>query len=205
MILLKKNGERPVEHLYKINFLDDNVIAAHTVWVTLNEIKMLAKSGTKVSWNAVSNAKLASGGTMPVPEMIANNVNISLGTDSSGSNNSLNMFEEMKFSSLMINNDRWNADTVKSQQILDMATRNAGKALGENIGILKPGYLADLIIIDGRAVNMIPSNENNAINNIIFSATPENVRFVIVNGRILKHDGNISGFDPEKFARLNYL
>jgi len=202
---VKKNGERPVEHLYKINFLDDNVIAAHTVWVTLNEIKMLAKSGTKVSWNAVSNAKLASGGTMPVPEMIANNVNISLGTDSSGSNNSLNMFEEMKFSSLMINNDRWNADTVKSQQILDMATRNAGKALGENIGILKPGYLADLIIIDGRAVNMIASNENNAINNIIFSATPENVRFVIVNGRILKHDGNIPGFDPEKFARLNYL
>ncbi len=200
---VKKHDERPVEHLNSINFLSNRVIAAHCVWVTLNEIKMLSKSNVKVSWNAVSNAKLASGGIAPVPEMINNNVNISLGTDSSGSNNSLNMFEEMKFSLLSINNDRWSPDTVRSQKILDMATRDAGIALNEKIGIIKEGYYADLIILDGNKFNMIPYNNDNTVNNIVFSANPENVEYTIVNGRILKDKYKINS--EVDFRELNYL
>jgi 5-methylthioadenosine/S-adenosylhomocysteine deaminase len=184
---VKIHGERPVEHLNSINFLSDRLIAAHCVWVTLNEIKMLSNSNTRVSWNAVSNAKLASGGIAPIPEMINNNVNVSLGTDSSGSNNSLNVFEEMKFSLLSINNDRWSADTLKSQKILDMATRDAGIALKEKIGIIRENYYADIIIIDANKFNMIPYNNENVVNNIVFSANPENVEYVIINGKILKN------------------
>ncbi len=201
---VKTHNERPVEHLGAIGFLSDRIIAAHCVWITLNEIKILSKYKTSVSWNAISNAKLSSGGIAPVPELLSNNVNVSLGTDSSGSNNSLNMFEEMKYSAISINNDRWSADTVKSQQIMDMATRNAGMALKSPIGIIREGYLADLVILDMNKYNTMPYNDSNIVNNIVFSANPENVESVMVNGKIIRSK-NSNTTDEPKFAELNYL
>jgi 5-methylthioadenosine/S-adenosylhomocysteine deaminase len=201
---VKSHNERPVEHLASIGFLSDKLIAAHCVWITLNEIKLLAKNGTAVSWNAISNAKLSSGGIAPIPELLSNNVNVSLGTDSSGSNNSLNMFEEMKYSAISINNDRWSADTVKSQQILDMATRNAGIALKAPIGIIKEGYIADIVIINPNKYNTIPSNEENIVNNLVFSSSSENVEYVMVNGKIVV-DKNNGSADEIDYSKLNYL
>ncbi|MEM0139446.1 MAG: amidohydrolase family protein [Ferroplasma sp.] len=200
---VKLHNERPVEHLNAINFLSSRVIAAHCVWVTLNEMRMLSKTGTVVSWNAISNAKLASGGIAPVPEMLENNISVTLGTDSSGSNNSLNMFEEMKFSAIAINNDRWSANTVKSQQIFDMATRNAGIALKAKIGIIAEGYLADIAILDLNHFNTIPYSDGNLINNIVFSASSVNVKYVIINGKIVKGRNNIDDIGP--YNKLNYL
>ncbi len=200
---VKEHNQRPVEHLQSINFLSDRVIAAHCVWITLNEIKMLASSGTSVSWNAISNAKLASGGIAPVPEMLEHKINVTLGTDSSGSNNSLNMFEEMKFSAIAMNNDRWSADTLKAQEILDMATRNAGIALKSKIGIIKEGYFADLILLDMKKFNTIPYTINNIVNNIIFSANSGNVKYVIVNGKILR--GREDKTKMEDYTSLNYM
>jgi len=201
---VKTHNERPVEHLGAIGFLSEKLIAAHCVWITLNEIKLLSKFNTAVSWNSISNAKLASGGIAPIPELLSNNVNVSLGTDSSGSNNSLNMFEEMKYSTIAINNDRWSADTVKSQQILDMATRNAGIALHSPIGIVKEGYLADLVILNLNKYNTMPYNDSNIVNNIVFSANPENIEQVMVNGKIImkKNSHRAKGLD---FKNLNYL
>jgi 5-methylthioadenosine/S-adenosylhomocysteine deaminase len=201
---VKSHNERPIDHLGAIGFLSGKLIAAHCVWITLNEIKLLSKYGTAVSWNAISNAKLASGGIAPVPELISNNVNVSLGTDSSGSNNSLNMFEEMKYSAISINNDRWSADTVKSQQILDMATRNAGIALKFPIGIIKEGYLADIIIMDMNKYNTMPYTDSNIVNNIVFSANPENIEYVMVNGKIIRGKGSHEASEVE-FSNLNYL
>ncbi|WMT51313.1 MAG: amidohydrolase family protein [Ferroplasma sp.] len=201
---VKSHNERPVEHLASIGFLSDKLLAAHCVWITLNEIKLLAKNGTAVSWNAISNAKLASGGIAPIPELLSNNVNVSLGTDSSGSNNSLNMFEEMKYSAISINNDRWSADTVKSQQILDMATRNAGVALKAPIGIIKEGYLADLVIINPNRYSTIPYSNKNIVNNIVFSASSENVEYVMVDGKtVLNRNGENE--DSTDYSKLNYL
>ncbi|WP_337860233.1 amidohydrolase family protein [Ferroplasma sp.] len=201
---VKTHNERPVEHLGSIGFLSDKLLAAHCVWITLNEIKLLAKHNVSVSWNGISNAKLASGGIVPVPELLSNGVNISLGTDSSGSNNSLNMFEEMKYSAISINNDRWSADTVKSQQILDMATRNAGMALKSPLGIIKEGYLADLIILDLNKYNTIPYNDSNVVNNIVFSANSGNVDIVIVNGKVIKSKNSIHE-DESAYLNINYL
>ncbi|SMD30382.1 amidohydrolase family protein [Picrophilus oshimae] len=200
---VKRYGERPVEHLNKINFLSDKLIAAHCVWVTINEIKMLSKNNVKVSWNSVSNAKLASGGNAPIPEMLNNNINVSIGTDSSGSNNSLDMFQEMKFSLLSINNERWDPSIIKSGDIFRMATLNGYSALNLNGGIIEPGSIADLIIIDRRAVNMIPGND--FIKNIVFSGNPSNVLYVIVNGKILKENGRLNNFNPDEFIDAEFL
>ncbi len=200
---VKRYNERPVEHLNKIGFLSDKLIAAHCVWITLNEIKMLARNNVKVSWNSISNAKLASGGNAPVPEMLENNINVSLGTDSSGSNNSLDMFQEMKFSLLSINNERWNPSIVKSMDVFNMATINGYKALNLQGGRIAPGYMADLIIIDKRSVNMIPGND--LVKNIVFSGNPSNVLYVIVNGKILKENGILKNFNPDDFIDADFL
>jgi 5-methylthioadenosine/S-adenosylhomocysteine deaminase len=201
---VKTHNERPVEHLAAIGFLSEKLIAAHCVWITLNEIKLLSKFNTAVSWNSISNAKLASGGIAPIPELLSNNVNVSLGTDSSGSNNSLNMFEEMKYSAIAINNDRWSADTVKSQQILDMATRNAGISLHSPIGIIKEGYLADLVIMNLNKYNTMPYNDSNIVNNIVFSGNSENIEQVMVNGKIIMKRNSARSKETD-FKNLNYL
>ena len=200
----KSNGVRPVEHLNDIGFLSGNVVAAHAVWATLREVKMLASNSVKVSWNAISNSKLAVGGVAPIPEMLENGVKVSLGTDSNGSNNSLNMFECMKFSSITMKNERWDASIIKAQKILDMATIDAAESLGRtDIGSVKPGNKADLILLKLNP-NLIPTTEENAVSNIVYSANPSNVETVIVNGRILKKEGKLVNFNPEDYLSLNY-
>lgn len=188
----KSGGKRPTEHLGEIGFLSPRLLAAHSVWVTLSEIRIMAKNGVKVSWNSVSNGKLGVGGIAPVPEMIENGMVVSLGTDSSGSNNALNMFEAMKFSSLWIKNDRWNPAIINSRSVLDMATVNGARAIGaDRIGSLEPGKLADIVLIDTSQANMTPTNMENAVSNIVYSANPSNVKFVIIDGEILKDDGKL--------------
>ncbi len=181
------NGQRPVEHLSSIGFLDSRLIAAHSAFVTMREVRQLAKANVKVSWNSISNCKLGTGGMPPVPEMLDHGITISLGTDSNGSNNSLNMFEMMKFSSLLVKSARWNPAVVNAQKMLDMATRDAASSLRRNdIGVLKEGNLADVIMIDLNQSNLIPANEDNIVQGIVYSANPSNVDTVIVNGSILK-------------------
>ena len=181
------NGQRPVEHLSSIGFLDSHLIAAHSAFVTMREVRQLAKANVKVSWNSISNCKLGTGGMPPVPEMLDHGITISLGTDSNGSNNSLNMFEMMKFSSLLVKSARWNPAVINAQKILDMATRDAASSLRRNdIGVLKEGNLADIIMIDLNQSNLIPANEDNIVQGIVYSANPSNVDTVIVNGSILK-------------------
>ncbi|MCL5989871.1 MAG: amidohydrolase family protein, partial [Candidatus Thermoplasmatota archaeon] len=87
------NGERPAEHLGKIGFLNDRFIAAHCVWLTLREAKELGKNRVGVSWNSISNEFLGTGGIPPIPELRDNGAIVSLGTDSSASNNALDPFQ----------------------------------------------------------------------------------------------------------------
>ena len=186
---LKKTGKRPVEYLDSIGFLDSNVIAAHSSWVTLNEMRILSRKGVKVSWNPVSNAKLATGGICPVPEMLGENVTVSIGTDSSGSNNSLNVLESMKYGAITIKNSRWDASILNAQKILDFATIDAARSLRRSdLGSVQAGKTADLVLIDCSKPNLIGTDESTAVSNVVYSANPSNVHTVMVNGRILKSD-----------------
>jgi len=180
----KKTGMRPVEWLEKIGFLNDRIIAAHLVWLTLNEIKILAKREVKASHNPISNMKLANGGAMPLPEMIQNDVLITLGTDSAVSNNNLDMFEVMKFAALLHKNERWNASITNAQSVLDFATIDAAKALGLNAGSLEVGKLADIVILDPKP-NGLPLKKDTIVSNIVYALNGLNVKMTIVNGRVV--------------------
>ena len=181
----KKFELRPVEWLDKIGFLNDKLLAAHLIWLTLHEVKILAKHGVKVSHNPTSNMKLGHGGSMPLVEMLQNNLLITLGTDSAVSNNNLDMFEEMKFAALLHKNERWDPEVTNAQMILDFATINAAKALNLNAGSIEEGKLADIAIVDAREPNARPLRKDTIVSNIVYSISGLNVKYTIVNGKVV--------------------
>ncbi len=183
-------GERPIEHLSKIGFLNQRFIAAHSVWATLHEVRLLSQASSSVSWNPVSNAKLGVGGIAPIPEYINNGVTVSIGSDSTASNNSQDIISSMKFGSIWVKNDRWNPAATSAQMLLDMATVNAAAALKRNdIGSITQGMLADIVLIDTANPRMVPTTPSNAISNIVYSADTSCISDVMVNGKFLKRDG----------------
>lgn len=201
----KSGGKRPIEHLSEIGILNSRLLAAHCVWATLREVRLMARGGTKVSWNAVSNAKLGVGGIAPVPEMLEHGVTVSLGTDSNGSNNSLNPFESMKFAALSVKNERWDASRIAAQQALDMATVNGASALGrDDIGSIESGMKADIVLLDTSRPNLVPTDASNAVSNIVYSANTTNVHTVFINGRVLKSDGKLTYDKMEKLLNSTF-
>ncbi len=180
---LKNTGKRPVEYLDSIGFLDKNVIAAHCGWVTKGEIRTLAKRGVKVAHCPSSNMKLATGGIMPLKEMQEAGVLVGLGTDSVVSNNSLDMFSEMKICALVQKQNYWNPTVAPAQTVLDMATINGAKALGLNAGSIEPGKLADIVLLDANHYLLQPLKKDRIISHLVYSANGSCVQKVFVDGK----------------------
>ena len=197
----KKSGKRPVEHLADIGFLSKGDIAAHCVWVTINEVRALAQAGVSVAHCPTSNMKLASGGIAPLPEMFREGVNACLGTDGCSSNNGLDMFLEMKFASLLQKSTRWDASVLPAQKCLDLATVDAAKALGaeKELGSLEVGKKADLVILDCMRPSMLPISSENAVANIVYASPSHAVRDTIVEGKFVVRDRRIVNLDECAF------
>jgi len=193
---LKKFGKRPVEYLESIGFLSRRVIAAHCVWTTKREVRMLGEKGTRVSYNPVSNMKLASGGVAPIPQMLESNVCVTFGTDGAVSNNSLNMLETMKVGALLQKAHHWDARVLDAQQALNFATCNGAAALCTNSGSIEEGKLADLSLIELKTPNLLPTN--NITSNLVYSSNPSNISDVIVDGKLVMQDRKILTVDEEK-------
>ena len=190
-------GLRPAEWLDKIGALTPKMIAAHSAWLTMNEVRLMGAAGMSVSLCAVSNMKLATGGVAPVPEFLQNGVNVTIGTDSNNTNNSLDMFSEMKIAGLLHKSARWDATVAPAQQLLDFCTINGAKAIGmaDKLGSIEPGKYADIVILDGKAPNMRPFLPENLVANIAYSASSLNVKTVICQGDVVVKDGQIKTLD----------
>lgn len=195
----KKTGKRPAEWLGEIGVLGKNAIAAHSAWLTMNEIRMMGEAEMSISSCPASNMKLATGGVAPIPELQECGVNITLGTDGNTTNNSLDMMSEMKILGLLQKSSRWDPTVVKAQEILDFATINAAKAIGmqESLGSIEKGKYADLVILDGKAPNLRPLLQENMISNIIYSASSANVKTTICQGDIVLDDRKVVTLEEE--------
>jgi 5-methylthioadenosine/S-adenosylhomocysteine deaminase len=197
----KLKGKRPVEHLAEIGFLSKGDLAAHSVWLTINEVRALARAEVNVAHCPTSNMKLASGGIAPLPEMFHEGVNVSLGTDGCSSNNTLDMFLEMKFASLMHKAHRWDAAVLPAQKCLDMATVDAAKCIGadKELGSIEPGKKADLIILDCAVPSMVPTRPDNVVANLVYASPSHAVRDSIIDGEFVLRDRKIVNLDEKKF------
>ena len=196
-------GRRSIAQLDHYGILGERTLIAHCVWLNDDEIKRIADTGTAISHCPISNAKLASG-VARVPEMLAAGITVGLGTDGPVCNNSLSLFEEMKFASLIQKATRLDATVLPADQILRMATINGARALGlgDRIGSLEVGKQADLLLLDLAQPNLTPTEINaaggNLLWNLVFAADARNVAAVWVDGRQLLDNGRATRVNEQQ-------
>jgi 5-methylthioadenosine/S-adenosylhomocysteine deaminase len=200
--IVKKEKKRPVEYLDGLNFISNRMIAAHAVYLTLNEMKIMGRSGATVVNNPVSNMKLGNGNFSPVVEMIQNGVNYTIGTDSAATGNSLDILENAKLASLLQKNYREEAMVMPPSQVIDALTRNPWNVLGGKGGKLEEGYLADITVIH-QGTGQVPLREENAENILIYSSGGLDVEHTIVNGVLLYSQGEHLGIDARRVYKEN--
>ncbi len=177
--------------------LTDKTVAAHCVYLSDSDMDLFARRGVSVASNPVSNLKLANG-IARIPEMVKKGINVCIGTDGTASNNSLNMFRDLGFMTLLHKGRLGDPEAVSASEGLLMATRNGAKALGLGgiTGEIKVGLKGDLTIIDLTKPNLTP--RNNLISALSYSANGSEVDTVIVGGRVLMEKGEFLTIDAEK-------
>jgi len=188
---LAMHGLRPVEYLADIGLLGKNLVVAHAVWLDEHEITLLAEHRVKVVSNPVSNMKLAVGKTFAYRQFIEHGLEVGLGTDGCASNNSLDMFETMKFSALL---QKFASDDPTLQPAAEawhMATAGGAAIFGLRGGVIAAGRPADLLLIDTNRPEMTPGH--NLVSDLVYSASGAVVDTTIVDGRVLMYKGRVEG------------
>ena len=202
------SGMSPVRYLQSIAFFGPRTLINHGVWVDAADMAILRGHGVAVSHNPESNMKLASG-IAPVPEYLAQGITVGLGTDGAASNNDLDMFEAMRFAALLHKVKTGDPRALPATTALEMATINGARALGleSAIGSLESGKRADLAIVSTANARLTPLYD--PVSHLVYAARGDDVRTVMVNGRVLMRDRKMLTLDEtailaeaRKFADL---
>ncbi|MBO5006147.1 MAG: amidohydrolase family protein, partial [Clostridia bacterium] len=194
--MVRRNGLTPAEFFLKTGVFRANTTAAHCVHLSDNDIKILAENGVTAAHNPASNLKLGSG-VMPLAKLLGAGVNVTLGTDGSASNNTLDILKEAYLASLLQKGTTGDTSSYGSNVFVSMATQNGAKAQGRaGAGVLEIGASADIILIDLNAINTIPHFD--LADSFLFSANSSNVCMTMVDGKILYENGEFTTIDEEK-------
>ena len=185
--ILAQYGKTPAAYLDSIGFLSDRTIAAHSVWLTPEEIDIYKLRGVGSAHCPTSNMKLASG-TAPIPLMLSKDVAVGLGTDGAASNNDLNMWEEMDLAAKLHKLTSNDPKTLPAEHAFEMATIRGARALhlDKITGSIETGKRADIAIVDLDSLNQVPYF--NIYSSLVYSTKATDVRTVIINGRVVMLD-----------------
>jgi len=180
-------GKSPVAHLESLGLFKHQVLAAHCVHISEQDIEILAKYQVGVAHNPESNMKLASG-IAPVPEMLKAGIPVALGTDGASSNNNLDMLQEMRTCALLHKVNTLDPTVIPAYQALQMATTNGAQALrlDSEIGQIKAGMKADIILVKVDEAHFIPCYD--LVANLVYSGQASDVNTVIIDGNIIMQD-----------------
>ena len=193
-------GRRPTEMAYDCGILGPKTVAAHCVWLSDREISLMRDTGTHISHNPSSNAKLGNG-VARLPEIVAAGINVGVGHDSAEGANSRDLFGVMRWASLLHRASRADASLFMAPEILHMATRNGGRALGHETGVLEVGRIADVILLDLKNHYFTPLLENNRmhlLNHLAFSVDGAAVDTTIVDGKVIMEGRRFTNLDEEE-------
>jgi 5-methylthioadenosine/S-adenosylhomocysteine deaminase len=196
-------GRRPTEVAYDCGILGRNCIAAHCVWLSDQEIALMRETSTQISHNPSSNAKLGNG-IARLPEMLNAGINVGIGHDAAECNNSRDLFQVMKFASLIHRASRVDASLQQAPQVLRMATRNGSAALGHDTGELAVGKKADVILVDLQSemfTPLMPNNKEHLFSHLVFAANGSCVDTTIIDGRVVMEGGRLTTVDEHEVLR----
>lgn len=196
-------GRTPIRALHELGALDGPLLAAHCVWVDEEEIELMATAGgdglsrLRVAHNATSNLKLASG-IAPVPAMLRHGVTVGLGPDGAASNNTLDLWKEMRLTALLHKAADGDATVVSAREALLMATRDGARCLGlqDLTGSLEPGKKADVVLVDFDKPHLYPRHD--VVSHLVYAATAADVDSVLVDGRVLLRHGEFTSLDAPR-------
>ena len=199
---LARNGTTPVQYLERIEVLGPDVLAAHCIWTDNTDMKILAERQVGCVHNPSSNMMLASG-VAPVVDQRAAGMRVGLGTDGpAGSNNDLNMMEEMDLAAKLQKTYRVDPRALGAKGALEMATIEGARALHmeKEIGSLEPGKKADFVILRLDAPNAVPMYD--VYSQIVYALKGSDIETVVVGGQTLLKNGKVLTVDePQAIAK----
>ncbi len=192
-------GKTPTAFFRDTGVLDNPTCAAHGVWLTDEDIAVLAEKKASVAHNPVSNLKLGSG-VMPLGRLLDAGVNVALGTDGAASNNRLDILRELQTAALIHKGVNHDPSLAPARALFALATKGGALAQRrEDCGRIGVGCRADLVLIDRNPLHNLPCYDDYAM--LAYSAETADVRMTMVDGRILYRNGEYTSIDEE---RLRY-
>lgn len=198
------HGEPPAAHLDRLGLLGPQTVLAHGNWLTSAELDLVAERGATIVTNPSSNMKLANGRIFPYPAAVAAGVALGLGTDGAASNNSLDLFSEMKVFALAQKHAADDASIAPAGEVFELATGRRSTLLGGG-GPMRVGAPADFLLIRTDIPEMVPGDFTA---DLVYSASGQVVEHVVVAGRVVmreravEHEAEIRGEVLARAARL---
>jgi 5-methylthioadenosine/S-adenosylhomocysteine deaminase len=198
---IEKYGITPVQRLNNLGIIGPSLMAVHCVHLNDQDMATLAKNKVSIVHNPSSNMKLGSG-IADIAKMLKQNLNISLGTDSSASNNRLDMMEEMRLAALLIKGSTKSPESFSANEAIKMATINGAKALGLEsiIGSIEKNKKADLVAIDLNSIENQPIY--NPLTTLVYSSSRSDVSYVWIDGEIKLKDKKLVKIDEKRIIQL---
>jgi cytosine/adenosine deaminase-related metal-dependent hydrolase len=195
----QKYGLSPVKRIAVNGGLGPNLVIAHCVAVTDEDIELLAKSGTKVAFCPATAIKLAKGATRigKYPEMLDAGVRIGIGTDGVSAGGNLSLMRQMYLVAAMFKDARMDSALVGAARALRMATIEGAELLGwdDEIGSIEPGKKADFVLFDLDHFEWVPYGD--PVQAVVYSASPASIAETWVDGRALYREGRLQTLDEK--------
>ena len=194
--LRERYGKKPFEHMESLGILGPHVIADHCVYLDESEIQRIRNHGVRVVTDPESNMKLASG-VAPIPDLLAREIPVGLGTDGCASNNNLDMFHEMDCLAKLHKVHRLDPTVMDAVTVLKCATIEGARVLGmsDRIGSIEIGKKADIIVVDTDKPHLTPMY--NPYSHLVYSACGSDVIHSIIDGNVVMENGRLLTADPD--------
>jgi cytosine/adenosine deaminase-related metal-dependent hydrolase len=198
-VIIQEKGMTAIEYFHTLGLTEHKLQLAHCIWVSEEETDILQNHDVSVLHCPSCNLKTASG-IAPIPEYLQRGINVSIGSDTSGSNDNLDPFIEMRIAAIM-QKPRTGPTSITARDVFRMATIEGAKALqlDSRIGSLEEGKKADVVLVN-QGLRNAPFHYDEAVSALVYSSNGRDVDTTIVNGRVLVQNGELNNIDEDQLV-----
>ncbi|MCE2405589.1 MAG: amidohydrolase family protein [Dehalococcoidia bacterium] len=200
---LRAWNKTPLQHLNDLGFLGPDVVCGHSVWVTDEDIEVMAATGTNVCHNASSNLRISSG-IAPIGKLLQKGIRVAIGSDEAGINDDKDLLQEMRLVQKIHKAPGVETAPPTSYQVFQMATENGAYAswFGDRVGTLEPGKRADVVLLSLDSIEEpYLDPEVSIVDAVVHRGTKWDVHTVLVDGEVVMRDRKLTKIDKEGLYR----